>query len=49
MYRKELCLSLLEDPEQDVANNEDRADRTPRLKWHKVFLFLIGVLSVLSS
>eukprot|EP00268_Persea_americana_P027117 TRINITY_DN265_c0_g1_i1.p1 TRINITY_DN265_c0_g1~~TRINITY_DN265_c0_g1_i1.p1 ORF type:complete len:1608 (-),score=448.42 TRINITY_DN265_c0_g1_i1:517-5340(-) len=35
MYRKELCLSLLKDLEQDVANNEDRVDRTPRLKWHK--------------
>ncbi|XP_058105794.1 transcription elongation factor SPT6 homolog [Magnolia sinica] len=34
-YRKELCLSLLKDPEQDLADGEDRAERTPKLKWHK--------------
>ena len=33
MYRKEDCLSLLKDPEDD---NQDKSERTPTLKWHKV-------------
>lgn len=32
-YRKEECLSLLKDPDVD---NQDKSDRTPTLKWHKV-------------
>ncbi|KAF8410945.1 hypothetical protein HHK36_003482 [Tetracentron sinense] len=38
MYRKEDCLSLLKDPEQDETDNEDmdKTERTPTLKWHKV-------------
>ncbi|RVW22700.1 Transcription elongation factor SPT6-like [Vitis vinifera] len=42
MYRKELCLSLLKDPEQDVAENEDEDEtkRTTRLKRNKVVIFL---------
>ncbi|KAF4388005.1 hypothetical protein G4B88_017038, partial [Cannabis sativa] len=32
MYRKEECLSLLKDPDDD---NQD-TERTPSLKWHKV-------------
>lgn len=47
MYRKELCLSLLNDSKQELSKSEDRADgtprRTPRMKWHKVFLFLTGI------
>ncbi|RVW76552.1 Transcription elongation factor SPT6-like [Vitis vinifera] len=43
MYRKELCLSLLKDPEQDVAENEDEDEtkRTTRLKRNKVILWVI--------
>ncbi|RVW76556.1 Transcription elongation factor SPT6-like [Vitis vinifera] len=42
MYRKELCLSLLKDPEQDVAENEDEDEtkRMTRLKRNKVVIFL---------
>lgn len=42
MYRKELCLSLLKDPEQDVAENEDEDEtkRKTRLKRNKVVIFL---------
>ncbi|KAJ7982427.1 Transcription elongation factor SPT6-like protein [Quillaja saponaria] len=38
MYRKEQCLSLLEDPEQNEAENiyKDDAEGTPKLKCHKV-------------
>ncbi|XXG50559.1 hypothetical protein AAC387_Pa02g4549 [Persea americana] len=35
MYRKELCLTLLNDPEQDLAESEDSTKSTPRMKWHK--------------
>lgn len=35
MYRKELCLSLLKEPEQDVLESEDRAEKAPKLKWHQ--------------
>ena len=42
MYRKEKCLSLLEDPEENGLENkyEDDAGRKTRLKWHKVCSFL---------
>lgn len=43
MYRKEECLSLLKDLEQNEVNNDNNDDfeRTPTLKWHKVnFLVL---------
>ncbi|KAM0954059.1 putative tex-like protein, HTH domain superfamily [Dioscorea sansibarensis] len=33
MYRKELCGSLLKDPEPDMLDGEGR---TPRMRWHKV-------------
>ena len=38
MYRKEQCLSLLEDPEDDDAGNidENGSERKPALKLHKV-------------
>lgn len=38
MYRKEECLSLLKDLEQNEVNNDNNDDfeRTPTLKWHKV-------------
>ncbi|KAF3970490.1 hypothetical protein CMV_005823 [Castanea mollissima] len=38
MYRKEECLSLLKDPEQpeDDDENQDKNEKTPTLKWHKV-------------
>ncbi|CAL9765594.1 unnamed protein product [Musa acuminata subsp. burmannicoides] len=32
MYRKELCLSLLKDPDAETPDNEE----TPKMKWHKV-------------
>ncbi|XP_058079231.1 transcription elongation factor SPT6 homolog isoform X2 [Magnolia sinica] len=35
MYRKELCLSLLKDPEQDLVESDDSVERTCTLKWHK--------------
>lgn len=43
MYRKEECLSLLKDLEQNEVNNDNNDDfeRTSTLKWHKVnFLVL---------
>lgn len=43
MYRKEECLSLLKDLEQNEVNNDNNDDfeRTPTMKWHKVnFLVL---------
>ncbi|XP_057970915.1 transcription elongation factor SPT6 homolog isoform X2 [Malania oleifera] len=38
MYRKEEILSLLKDPEQHEADeeNQDRAEKAPKMKWHKV-------------
>ncbi|KAJ4826591.1 Transcription elongation factor spt6 [Turnera subulata] len=38
MYRKEECLSLLRDPDQSEANdqNEYKSDDTPKMKRHKV-------------
>ncbi|KAF3970489.1 hypothetical protein CMV_005822 [Castanea mollissima] len=38
MYRKGECLSLLKDPEQleDDDENQDKNEKTPTLKWHKV-------------
>ena len=41
MYRKEQCLSLLKDPEQDEESRDKvDAERMPKLKWHKVlFIF----------
>ncbi|XP_020528358.1 transcription elongation factor SPT6-like [Amborella trichopoda] len=38
MYRKELCLDLLRDPEEEVLSNEerDKSDKAPPLRWHKV-------------
>ncbi|XVF82582.1 hypothetical protein PTKIN_Ptkin16aG0061200 [Pterospermum kingtungense] len=35
MYRKEQCLSLLKDPEQQEVDDADQ-DKTPTIKWHKV-------------
>ncbi|KAL5977003.1 hypothetical protein ACLOJK_021341 [Asimina triloba] len=34
-YRKELCLTLLKDPEYDLTEGEDKTERMPKLKWHK--------------
>jgi len=44
MYRKEECLSLLKDPEQpeDDDENQDKNEKTPTLKWHKVNFLFIG-------
>ncbi|KAL0000595.1 hypothetical protein SO802_014376 [Lithocarpus litseifolius] len=41
MYRKEECLSLLKDPEQpeDDDENQDKNEKTPTLKWHKLIIF----------
>ncbi|KAG9156361.1 hypothetical protein Leryth_009224 [Lithospermum erythrorhizon] len=38
IYRKEECMSLLEDPEQQETdyNENKNSDRKPTLKWHKV-------------
>lgn len=38
MYRKEECLSLLKDPEQNEVDDviKDDFERTPRMKRHKV-------------
>ncbi|XP_044467920.1 transcription elongation factor SPT6 homolog [Mangifera indica] len=38
MYRKEECLSLLKDPEEQEVDddNKDDFERPPKLKWHKV-------------
>lgn len=43
MYRKEECLSLLKDPEQNEVDddNKDDFEKTPALKWHKVNLFFM--------
>ena len=44
MYRKEECLSLLKDPEQpeDDDENQDKNEKTPTLKWHKVNFLFVG-------
>ena len=41
MYRKEQCLSLLKDPEEVEAENDEgeEIERVPNLKWHKVLFF----------
>jgi hypothetical protein len=46
MYRKEQCLSLLKDPEQDDENRDKvDAEKTPKLKWHKVlFIFYFNYI-----
>ncbi|OMO86529.1 hypothetical protein CCACVL1_09571 [Corchorus capsularis] len=38
MYRKEQCLSLLQDPEQHGVDDVDqeKAEKTPTIKWHRV-------------
>ncbi|KAE8724314.1 4-alpha-glucanotransferase DPE2-like isoform X1 [Hibiscus syriacus] len=38
MYRKELCLSLLQDPEPHEVDDvdQDNSDKTPTIKWHRV-------------
>ncbi|MBA0867759.1 hypothetical protein Goshw_003738 [Gossypium schwendimanii] len=38
MYRKEQCLSLLQDPEQHEVDDVDqeKSDKKPTIKWHKV-------------
>ncbi|KAJ0083669.1 hypothetical protein Patl1_30191 [Pistacia atlantica] len=38
MYRREECLSLLKDPEEQEVDddNKDDFERPPKLKWHKV-------------
>ncbi|KAK8480758.1 hypothetical protein V6N13_092320 [Hibiscus sabdariffa] len=37
MYRKEECPSLLQDPEtQEVDDDQDKSDKTPTIKWHRV-------------
>lgn len=47
MYRKEECPSLLKDPEQLETDdgNQDRSEKTPTLKWHKVSNLVMGVAS----
>ncbi|KAK5832898.1 hypothetical protein PVK06_016706 [Gossypium arboreum] len=47
MYRKEQCLSLLDDFEQNEAENEDNDDvgQARQLKWHKV-LWIIKELDM---
>lgn len=46
MYRKEECLSLLKDLEQNEVNNDNNDDfeRTPTLKWHKVNFLVLDQL-----
>lgn len=42
MYRKEECLSLLKDTEKyEVDDGQDKHERTPTLKWHKVIVVFI--------
>ncbi|KAB2010238.1 hypothetical protein ES319_D10G224600v1 [Gossypium barbadense] len=37
MYRKEQCLTLLQDPEQhDVDDDQDKSEKAPTMKWHRV-------------
>ncbi|GMJ14356.1 hypothetical protein HRI_005104800 [Hibiscus trionum] len=38
MYRKEKCLSLLQDPEPHEVDDvdQDNSDKTPTIKWHRV-------------
>ncbi|KHG09405.1 Transcription elongation factor SPT6 [Gossypium arboreum] len=37
MYRKEQCLSLLQDPEQhEVDDDQDKSEKAPTMKWHRV-------------
>lgn len=46
MYRKEECLSLLKDLEQNEVNNDNNDDfeRTSTLKWHKVNFLVLDQL-----
>lgn len=46
MYRKELCLNLLKDPEQDDLNGSSDSERTPNLKWHKVLYLVVAKTNV---
>lgn len=46
MYRKEECLSLLKDHEDD---NKDKSEITPTLKWHKVNAFNMDQATVETS
>ncbi|XP_023537141.1 transcription elongation factor SPT6 homolog isoform X2 [Cucurbita pepo subsp. pepo] len=36
MYRKEEILSLLKDTEHESGDDQDRNEKTPSLKWHKI-------------
>ncbi|KAK8629741.1 hypothetical protein V6N13_078570 [Hibiscus sabdariffa] len=38
VYRKEQCLSLLQDPEPHEVDDvdQDKSDKTPTVKWHRV-------------
>ncbi|XVF00136.1 hypothetical protein REPUB_Repub03eG0259000 [Reevesia pubescens] len=37
MYRKEQCLSLLQDPDpHEVDDDQDKSEKTPTIKWHRV-------------
>ncbi|KAL4386407.1 hypothetical protein GQ457_09G027050 [Hibiscus cannabinus] len=38
MYRKEQCLSLLQDPEQHEGDDidQDKSEKAPTIKWHRV-------------
>ncbi|XVF24560.1 hypothetical protein REPUB_Repub13aG0138700 [Reevesia pubescens] len=38
MYRKEQCLSLLQDPEQPEVDDvdQDKSEKSPTIKWHRV-------------
>ena len=51
MYRKEQCLSLLDDIEPDEAENQDNDDtgQTCQLKWHKVAFYLNGSFMSIES
>ena len=42
MYRKEEILSLLKDTEHESGDDQDRNEKTPSLKWHKVSKIVLG-------
>ncbi|KAE8714781.1 4-alpha-glucanotransferase DPE2-like isoform X1 [Hibiscus syriacus] len=45
MYRKELCPSLLQDPEPHEVNDvdQDKFDKTPTIKWHRILWAIRGL------
>lgn len=47
MYRKEEILSLLKDTEHEAGDDQDKNDKAPTLRWHKVRKIVIQSNSLL--